>query len=57
LKKLAPRAGFEPATNRLTEVSRRYCLQRDAAACRAQASASAQDSSKLSSRIIAGYCT
>ena len=55
-KYLAPRAGFEPATNRLTVVFSRYCLQYAASTCIAQTLINRQYPIEKPFRLIAGYC-
>jgi hypothetical protein len=53
---LAPRAGFEPATNRLTVVSSGYRLQYAASTCTALTLIDWQYLVENSFRVIADYC-
>ena len=54
---VAPRAGFEPATNRLTEFSAATTLHYAASTCTAQAIVNPQHIGQNTIRVIAGYCT
>jgi hypothetical protein len=53
---LAPRAGFEPATNRLTVVFSGYRLQYAASTCTAQIPENWEYLAENPFRVIAGYC-
>src|SRR6516225_8825505 len=55
--RMAPRAGFEPATNRLTEFSAATTLHYAASTCTAQAIVNPQHIGQNTIRVIAGYCT
>jgi hypothetical protein len=54
--RVAPRAGFEPATNRLTVVFSRYRVQYVASTCTVQAIVNRQHLAANRFRVIAGYC-
>jgi hypothetical protein len=53
---VAPRAGFEPATNRLTVVFHRYCLPYGASICTAQVLVDWLHLVQNAFRVMAGYC-
>ena len=53
---MAPRAGFEPATNRLTVVFSRYHLQYAASTCAAEALVNRKHLAANPFHVIAVYC-